>query len=68
MNSSVRKCGEAKPPFVCGASVLLMTEWQRREVDRAQARSGPGLATADDCDDGGEFSRVGLQCPKLLKF
>ena len=28
------------------------------EVDRAQHLAGPGLATADDCDDGEEVSRV----------
>jgi hypothetical protein len=36
-------------------------------VDLAQAWSGPGLATADDCDDREEASRVGLRYPKHLK-
>ena len=49
-------------------AVHLMTARRRRGEDRAQARSGPGLATADDCDDGGEVSRVESQCPKHLKF
>ena len=31
-----------------------MTARQRGEADRAQAFSGPGLATAEDCDDGDE--------------
>ena len=44
-----------------------MTARRRRGEDRAQARSGPGLATADDCDDGGEVSRVELHCPKHPK-
>ena len=35
-----------------------MTARQRGEVDRAQASSGPGLATADDCDDGEEVFRA----------
>ena len=35
-------------------------------MDRAQALSGPGLATADDCDDGEEVSRVRLRYPKHL--
>ena len=39
---------------------------QREEVDRAQALSGPGLATADDCDDGEEVSRAKLRYPKHL--
>jgi len=43
-----------------------MTARRRGEVDRVQALSGPGLATADDCDDGEEVSRVGLRYPKHL--
>ena len=43
-----------------------MTARQRGEVDRAQALSDPGLATADDCDGGEAVSRVGLRCPKHL--
>ena len=43
-----------------------MTARQRGEVDRAHAWSGPGLATADDCDDGEEVSRVRLRYPKHL--
>ena len=43
-----------------------MTARQRGEVDRAQALSDPGLATADDCNGGEEVSRVGLRCPKHL--
>ena len=35
-------------------------------MDRAQHFAGPGLATADDCDDGEEVSRVRLQYPKHL--
>ena len=35
-------------------------------MDRAQALSDPGLATADDCNGGEEVSRVGLRCPKHL--
>ena len=35
-------------------------------MDRAQALSGPGLATADDCDDGEDVSRVRLRYPKNL--
>ena len=35
-------------------------------MDRAQALSGPGLATADDCDDGEEVSRAGLRYPQHL--
>ena len=45
-----------------------MTARQRGEVDRAQASSGPGLATADDCDDGEEVSRVGLRYPQHLMY
>ena len=33
-------------------------------MDGAQALSGPGLATADDCDDAEEVSRVGLRYPQ----
>ena len=44
IDSSVRKGRVSK-------SVFVETARQRREVDRAQALSGPGLATADDCDD-----------------
>merc|ERR1712167_548234 len=32
----------------------------------AQRCAGPGLATADDCDDGEEVSRVRLRYPKHL--
>ena len=35
-------------------------------MDRAQHLVGPGLATADDCDDGEEISRVRLRYPKHL--
>ena len=35
-------------------------------MDRAQHFAGPGLATADDCDDGEEVSRVRLRHPKHL--
>ena len=35
-------------------------------MDRAQHLAGPGLATADDCDDGEEVSRVRLRYPKHL--
>ena len=35
-------------------------------MDRAQHFAGPGLATADDCDDGEEVSRVRLRYPKHL--
>ena len=43
-----------------------MTARRRGEVDRVQALSGPGLATADDCDDGEDVSRVRLRYPKNL--
>ena len=36
------------------------------KVDRAQHLAGPGLATADDCDDGEEVSGVRLRYPKHL--
>ena len=36
------------------------------EVDRAQHLAGPGLATADDCDDGEEVSRLRLRYPEHL--
>ena len=35
-------------------------------MDRAQHFAGPGLATADDCDDGEEVSRVRLRYPRHL--
>ena len=35
-------------------------------MDGAKALSGPGLATADDCDDGEEVSRAGLRYPQHL--
>ena len=35
-------------------------------MDRAQHLAGPGLATADDCDDGEEVSRVRLRYPRHL--
>ena len=35
-------------------------------MDRAQHFAGPELATADDCDDGEEVSRVRLRYPKHL--
>ena len=35
-------------------------------MDRAQHVAGPGLATADDCDEGEEVSRVRLRYPKHL--
>jgi hypothetical protein len=38
-----------------------VTARQRGEVDRPLAWSCPGLATADDCDDGEEVSKVGLR-------
>ena len=59
IDSSVRKGRVSK-------SVFVETARQRREVDRAQALSGPGLATADDCDDGESVLRMGLRGPKHL--
>ena len=35
-------------------------------MDRAQHLAGPALATADDCDDEEEVSRVRLRYPKHL--
>ena len=35
-------------------------------MDRAEHLAGPGLATADDCDDGEEVSRAGLRYPQHL--
>ena len=36
-------------------------------MDRRQHFAGPGLATADDCDDGEEVSRVRLRYPDVRR-
>ena len=53
IDSSVRKGRVSK-------SVFVETARQRREVDRAQALSCPGLAISDEGDDREKVSRVGL--------
>ena len=51
--------------------VLMATPCPKSLHDKAekwipQRCAGPGLATADDCDDGEEVSRVRLRYPKHL--
>ena len=53
------------------AVVLMATPCPKSLHDKAekwiaQRCAGPGLATADDCDDGEKVSRVRLRYPKHL--
>ena len=64
-------CGWTKKRGSMKAVVLMATPFPKSLHDKAekwiaQRCAGPGLATADDCDDGEEVSRVRLRYPKHL--
>ena len=64
-------CGWTKKRGSMKAVVLMATPCPKSLHDKAekwiaQRCAGPGLATADDCDDGEEVSRVRLRYPKHL--
>ena len=64
-------CGWTKKRGSMKAVVLMATPCPKSLHDKAekwiaQRCAGPGLATADDCDDGEEVSRVRLRYPRHL--